>query len=154
MNLQQNIMLLLGHDAHISSTLESHPVLGHDLDVDADLDIPDADGIAKVIRSNESQFHNEGDRYDFGHGLETPGKRVAPGRAGRAKGQNSLGHDRANRRRLPLCVLRGEEEFVRSSQLLGCVEAVQTVLGGGCVSRHILRPSFPDLPPSYAQISL
>jgi hypothetical protein len=121
-------MLLLGHNVHISLTLESLSVLGHDLDVDADLDIPDANGIAMVVRSNastrrESQFHDESDRYNFGHGLETPGMWIAPGRAGRAKGRNSL---------VPRCVLRGDEEFVLGSQLLGRVEAVQPVLGGEC----------------------
>ena len=39
-------------------------MLGHNLDVKADLDIPDADGIAKCIQLNiESQFHDEGDCY-------------------------------------------------------------------------------------------
>jgi hypothetical protein len=48
-------MLLLGHDAHIPLTLESLSMLGYDLVVEADLEIPDVDEImAKFVRSNAS----------------------------------------------------------------------------------------------------
>jgi len=54
-NLRRHVMLLLGHDAHIPLTLESLSMLGYDLDVEADLEIPDVDEImAKFVRPNAS----------------------------------------------------------------------------------------------------
>ena len=55
LNLRLHVMLLLGHDAHIPLTLESLSMLGYDLVVEADLEIPDVDEImAKFVRSNAS----------------------------------------------------------------------------------------------------
>jgi hypothetical protein len=48
LNLRQNTMFLLGHEAHIPSILKSLSMFGHDLDIEADLEIPDVDDKASM----------------------------------------------------------------------------------------------------------